>query len=125
MIVQPKFGKNQLLETAALSEIVGMQVPGLNSMFVSAEIKFKKIKEKPFFLIKNLDKRFGLVNILVQTYNSESHLSTIYRPKFVEIPKIKYIKKNIDIKQNEFKNCKALIIGGSRGFIIFTYKLYR
>ena len=118
-----KFGENLLIETAALSEIVGMQVPGLNSLFISAHIKYEKKKEKPYFLIENLDKRFGLVNLLVRAYNSKCKLSAVYRPEIVDVPKIKYINKNIKIEKNEFKNCKALIIGGSRGLGAWVAKI--
>ena len=107
--------KNLLYDIISLSEIVGMRTPGLNSIFGALAIKIEDNKKNTFFILNKKDKRIGLVDIKVIGKVINAKIKAFYRPSLKDIPSCKKIRKSLNIKKNEFKYCKALIIGGSRG----------
>ena len=116
-----KIGFIQLAEILSFSRIVGMHSPGLNSIF--SELNFynhTSHNNDIFFKVKSLDERFNIVNIESIGPNFISNIRAFYRPIQVNQKKISEIKK--DLKKNEFKDFRALVIGASRGLGEFTAK---
>jgi hypothetical protein len=107
------FGLNTCCEIVVLSEIVGMQTPGLNSLFIGGQIFFNKAEGMPHFQIKNVDNRINLVKIDVIGCSIKANLKAILLPALMPSLQIGEIVKHVS--KDEFKNINALIIGGSRG----------
>ena len=113
--------KNICCEIASISEIIGMHAPGLHSLLLSAKINFQISKEVPNFDIKDLDKRFKLLNIVINNSSLICQISALLRQKPANGPLIIDLKKKVH--NSEFKNIRALVIGGSRGLGESTAKI--
>tara|TARA_B100000780_G_C21118411_1_gene452769 strand:- start:537 stop:1940 length:1404 start_codon:yes stop_codon:yes gene_type:complete len=100
-------------EIAAISEIIGMQAPGLHSLFLSANINFQRNKSDPSFSIEHIDERFDLLKILVNGSSLICKIDAFIRQKPTFGPSL--IDLQSKVNNSEFSNIKALIIGGSRG----------
>lgn len=110
-----KIGCHTVYEVALLSNIVGMQVPGLYSLFISASIELISHKNivSPFFKLDSIDHRFGIVHLEYFGNNISGKLKTLERPHY-KIKKCSEIKQKIP-KPLTLKGKKILIVGGSRG----------
>jgi hypothetical protein len=102
-------------EISLLSNIVGMQIPGLHSLFVECEIFLfdEKICSNPYYRIIKKDERFGLINLEYMGCNLRSKMTTFVRPHY-QPETIDEISKKIS-KSIDLRNRKMLVIGGSRG----------
>ena len=102
-------------EISLLSNIVGMQVPGLHSLFLECEIFLfdDKICGNPYYQIMKKDERFGLINLEYVGRNLRSRISTIERP-YYQPKTIDEISKKVPNSINLW-NRRILVIGGSRG----------
>ena len=107
------YGKGTLCEFLTISEIVGMEIPGLNSLFLGLNIVFKNNNCIPILKITKIDSRFKILNILIKTPGLTSEIEACFRPEVTQRSKIKIIKKLV--RANEFTKVRALIVGGSRG----------
>jgi len=107
------FGIATACEIGALSQIVGMECPGLHSMYVSLAIEIKKTSNRSFFSVEKADERVKLLTISVQGNALLGKIEAIYRPKPATNLNISEI--SVYVVNNEFKNIRALVIGGSRG----------
>ena len=116
-----RYGANLTLELAATSEIVGMQCPGLHSLFSSIDVVFKEIDGKSHFYLTNFDQRFNKVSIAVHGHSLLASIDAFFRPPPSDGESFTAISKMVDA--NEFKKVNALIIGGSRGIGAVTAKL--
>jgi len=108
----------------SLTKLVGMKCPGLNSLFSSFKIKFKKALKTNkliYYSLNNYDNRFSLYDINIFSENFNGNIIAFNRPVSVSQPSYSYLKPLV--KQNEFKNQRALVIGGSRGLGEMTAKL--
>jgi hypothetical protein len=108
-------------EIASTSEIVGMQIPGLNSLFLSINGYFSARQENPSVEVEGVDLRFGLLKIKAQGRYLKCQIEALYRPQSPNMPHINTLKYLVN--SNEFSSVKALIIGGSRGLGELTAKL--
>lgn len=110
-----KLGENIVYEISILSNIVGMQLPGLNSLFSSCSITFVNSigYKKPFFKLINYDDRFRLINITYTGKNIEANIDAFERPVY-EPKNCSFIKTLIP-KTLTLKGKKILVVGGSRG----------
>ena len=108
-------GDNTVYEVSILSNIVGMQVPGLHSLFSKLEISFIDHPGciTPFYQVTKKDERFGLIELEYTGSNFTSKIVAFERPHY-ESKKCSEIKELIPALKN-LKNKKILIIGGSRG----------
>ena len=129
--------KDQISILLASSRIVGMKVPGLNSLFY--KLQLSKTKNKYSYKIKyevsEFDIRVKMINIDLQANNMNGHINSFIRPESKKQENFSKIIKLI--KKNNFKNQRAFIVGGSRGLgevttkilsagsakILFTYNL--
>jgi len=102
-------------EICLLSNIVGMQVPGLHSLFLECEIFLfdEKICGNPYYQIINKDERFGIINLEYVGCQLRSKMTTIERPHY-QPKSIDAISKKVP-KSIDLRNRKILVIGGSRG----------
>jgi len=119
--ISEKYCKNVCCELASISEIIGMHAPGLHSLLLSAKIDFQISKEVPNFAIKDLHKKFKLLTIAINTSSLACQISALLPQKPANGPLIIDLKEKVH--NSEFKNIKALIIGGSRGLGESTAKL--
>ena len=117
------YGDSRVIELAITSEIIGMQIPGLNSLFLEIKGSFfdTAYKQKSFFKIKEFSKRFGIVKLLFQGKYLKCEMVSFFRTSFKNIFNTKNFFKSSS--PNNFTNINALIIGGSRGLGELTAKL--
>ena len=108
-------GLARVYEIALLSNFVGMQVPGLNSLFSDCSLKLQKFSNssKPHFELINYDKRFNLLKIKYSGTNIDADIIAFERPSYV--PKsILEIRKVIPQDLN-LSGLRMLVVGGSSG----------
>ena len=115
-------GINTVFEICLLSYIIGMQVPGLNSIFSSVKIIINRQNNNNLLNLDLLDSRFGFANLSYFGNNINAKLKAFFRPSPINLPSVKYIEKKIKKKIN-LENINILIIGGSRGIGAWITKL--
>jgi len=110
-----KIGANRVYEISLLSNIVGMQIPGLHSLFLSAVIEFgnNNILICPFFRVDKIDRRFGIIDLEYFGNNLTCRLKALERPHY-KTRTCSEIKGKIP-RSLVLDRKKILIIGGSRG----------
>ena len=112
-----------ICEIGCLSAIVGMQLPGLHSIFVSLKIDLSNLDQRTINAVEIIkaDNRFNIVDIKASSENITSIMRAIVRPKPI-----------IGLSSNELKgllafekkfNKKILVIGGSRGLGSIVVKI--
>ncbi len=107
-----------------LTGIVGMKCPGLNSLFSSFKLNFKSSelpKKTMIFEVNNYDSRFSLYDINVSSDTFSGNIIAFNRPK--SVLQSNYNSYKSLVKEDEFANQTALIIGGSRGIGEITAKI--
>lgn len=104
----------QISSLLMCSYIVGMECPGLNSIFSSLKLRWDMLSnEKISFFTKSFDNRLPLVNIKILGTGINGEIVSIIRPKIINQPNLISLRKFV--KPNDFINVRALVIGGSRG----------
>ena len=100
-------------EIATISEVIGMQVPGLHSMLLSLDIAFAYQDCIPSFSVKDVHEKFNILRLAIDGQSLSSEVKALLRPKSPQgISLLSYKHK---VKPLEFEAVRALIIGGSRG----------
>ena len=113
-LLSKKIGIGIISQIASNSEIVGMQLPGKYSIFTKLSINFRNIIDTKYKAkLISYNNRLGIVKINCIYKNIDTFITAYFRPKPFKPLECKNI--NVKLKSNEFKNIKALIIGGSRG----------
>jgi MaoC dehydratase-like protein len=129
-------GRDFVVMLANLSAIIGMYVPGLNSIFVSAKIRFQEIGVDKSIHINKIDERFSLVELQANNGNMKTQLRAIFRARPIEILGAGEMLSSIP-ETSLFLGKRVLIIGGTRGLgghfskilalmganVFFTYNL--
>jgi hypothetical protein len=114
-------GPSLVCQLGCLSAVVGMQVPGLHSIFVSAAVDLRQGNDVQFVDIVRTDSRFGLVDLEVQSVGIRSKVRAIVRPKPTVSSTLGHLEKEVD---SEFAaGQKVLVIGGSRGLGLCVVKI--
>lgn len=116
-----QYGKATACELALLSEIVGMQVPGLNSLFLSVQVDFSENQDAKLFKIAKSDSRYETMELAVTASTLRGVAQVVFRPSPQKTQSIDELRKRV--KKGEFGNANALIIGGSRGLGEIVAKL--
>jgi hypothetical protein len=108
-------GLARVYEIAILSNFVGMQVPGLNSLFSECSLKLQKLSNssKPHFELINYDKRFKLLKAKYIGTHIDADIAAFERP-FYAPKSILEIKKIIPQDLN-LSGLRMLVVGGSNG----------
>ncbi len=112
------FESSQISQILASTRVVGMKCPGLHSIFsrISLEFPIDKREEIPSqldYFEEHKDKRVQIMKIGVKSSDMNGCLDTFFRPTPVAQPSYHEICDKV--KNNEFSDQRALIIGGSRG----------
>ena len=115
---------NQIASLLSTTRIVGMKCPGLHSIYSSLECHFEELDNKTpniSYKVKKMHKGSGQILINIESSIINGTIKAFRRPQ-----QVKQIRFN-EMKQlgfkGDFKNQKALIIGGSRGLGEVTAKI--
>lgn len=108
-----RYGIERACEIAMVSEIVGMQVPGLHSLFLAFSAEFRQANGEHVFSIAKHDSRFETLSLAIDSVTFKGMAKVVFRPTIK--PPLSMEQLSAFVKKDEFKNIKALIVGGSRG----------
>lgn len=105
----------ELLDLLAITRLVGMELPGENSIFANFEIKRRNLPglRDVFFQVKDFDSRFNMLVLAVKSYSWSGRIRAFFRePSLKRVDSIKLDPKlNIEVPTGR----RCLILGGSRG----------
>lgn len=114
-------------EIAACSYVVGMEVPGLQSMFSGLELTITaghaswEPRTALRYRVSGHDERFQKIRIAVSGRSVDGSLDAFVRPPPVQQAKMSVVSQRV--VRAEFVGMNALIIGGSRGLGEATAKI--
>ena len=119
-------GAATVAEIAASSYVVGMEAPGLHSMFSKLDVTLLDITEPVpraalHYSVTYVDERFRKLRIAVEGRAVQGFLEA-----FVRVPPVRQASMEVVAKfvhPGEFAGMNALVIGGSRGLGALTAKL--
>ncbi|MCP4609787.1 MAG: SDR family NAD(P)-dependent oxidoreductase [Planctomycetes bacterium] len=114
----------QIAEILATTRLVGMECPGLHSVYYGLDLVFSMKTEVSQMLnweVSAYDKRFSSILMNIETSGMRGTIKAFFRPIPQEQVSFKRLHKQIDT--DEFTGQKALIIGGSRGLGEVTAKI--
>lgn len=116
-------GVNAVRDMMTMSTLVGMECPGLNSLFANFSIELYSGTQSDGlkYAVSNTDTRFRLISMEIDGRSISGSISAFMRMPPTQQAKVSSIRERI--KQNEFDKQNALIIGGSRGLGEVTAKI--
>lgn len=124
----PKLAQNmpqdQIAVFLAMTRLVGMECPGLNSIFSAFDIEFTrtpKVYDRLQYAVKKIDARFSRIAINLECDAVSGSITAFYRPSPAPQLAFDEVKRKFD--DDIFAGQRALIIGGSRGLGEATAKL--
>jgi len=114
----------QIAQLLATTRLVGMNCPGLHSIYSKLDLTFEETTEKKHVLthkVTKVHKQYNKVIQKVTSLNMTGLVTAFLRPP----PQQQICFNNLDQKINrtEFINQRALVIGGSRGLGEVTAKV--
>lgn len=122
---------HQLARVIACTRIVGMECPGLNSIFAGIRLNFnvggdsgnveKVAQNEMRYAVSYQDARVQMLKIDVHSNGMTGTLDTFLRPTPVKQPD--YARVCTTVANDRFSSQRALVIGGSRGVGETTAKL--
>ncbi|MBM4202692.1 MAG: SDR family NAD(P)-dependent oxidoreductase [Gammaproteobacteria bacterium] len=116
------WGEQLLASITLLSTIVGMEWPGLNSLFVEAKIDFRKsdLNDLNFSVLRS-DPERGFTIISVSAPDIDATLMAFFRPP----PVVQASAKELATKvmHGEFSGVRAIVVGASKGLGEIAAKL--
>lgn len=115
------YGEGNLVELAATSEYVGMQIPGLNSLYLRIAGDFIGHNKSSKIKVQKIDKRFKIIKLIFKGKYLNAKINIFYSVTHAQMPRIDDFSKLVKFKN--YNSVKALIIGGSRGLGEVTAKL--
>jgi MaoC like domain len=116
------YGRQTINEIAALSYVVGMEVPGTNSLFSSLRVDLMPVPDVPtLFSVVDGDERFNRLAINVTGHTLQAEIEAFYRPPPMRMPASADLINRV--RSGEHAGVCALVIGGSRGLGEITAKL--
>lgn len=98
----------------AFSRLVGMSVPGLNSIFTGMDMKFGSQYRGPlnWKVVRHISPKLP-IKVVLKAHDFSAEINSFFRPPPTKQASIKEIKRVIE--PHIFTGQRALIIGGSRG----------
>lgn len=114
----------QMAELLALTRIVGMECPGLNSVFSGFSLgrdDSRASDPSMSYSVDRYDARFSNIVLSVHGPSMKGKLNVFYRPPIKQQPA--YHEIATLIVPGEFSGMRALVVGGSRGLGEVTAKL--
>jgi len=120
------FGETCVATLSALSTLVGMVCPGLNSIFSSFSIEFSDHRNPNdagglAFEVRDVDERFRMVEMVVSAPEVSGTVTAFVRQPPVTQQSVKELLPLIFPK--EFSGTTALIVGGSRGLGVLVARM--
>jgi NAD(P)-dependent dehydrogenase (short-subunit alcohol dehydrogenase family) len=108
---------------ATLSRLVGMECPGLHSLFMGAQLVLGQDDQRNdvHFAVREVDKRFQLIRMAIKGAGLDGLITARFRAKPVVQPALAEIAQYV--APGEFSGQTPLIIGGSRGLGELTAKI--
>lgn len=119
-----RLGAAAVAESAACSYVVGMEAPGLHSMFSKLELNFAEPSLQVAALqyeVVRVDERFRKCRVSVQGTALSGTLEAFVRMPPVKQSSLMELKRVVHA--GEFAGVRALVVGGSRGLGELTAKL--
>ena len=114
----------QLAEILASTRLVGMECPGLHSLYSKLDLDFTHSDSSAMKLnyrVKDLDPRFSMINIQIGGPRMTGDIKAFIRPAPQCQPSFCEIQQ--EILQHAFLGRRAFVVGGSRGIGEVTAKL--
>ena len=107
-----------LAELLAMTRIVGMECPGLHSVFAGLDLRRRQPDDQPGELaidwsVSRASSKYSIVDLAIRGPNFEGTLGTFYRPPPQEGPT--RVQVEAAVRSSEFHGQRALVVGGSRG----------
>lgn len=120
-----KVPESQCATILGTTSIVGMQCPGLNSVYARLTLDLDTDCSAPVsqldYRVENIDPRFARVIMAVSNSAATGEIEAFFRPAPAEQASFSEIRTLV--QKNQFAAQHALIIGGSRGLGEVTAKL--
>jgi NAD(P)-dependent dehydrogenase (short-subunit alcohol dehydrogenase family)/acyl dehydratase len=115
-------GAQRVAALIALSRLVGMECPGLHSLFSGFSVELRDDAETSLtYRVASADERFRLLNIEVSGLGIQGSVEAFARHPPIPQPTMDQLASSV--KADEFAGHRVLIIGGSRGLGELTAKL--
>lgn len=113
----------QLAQLLATTRLVGMECPGLHSLYSSHDLQFDERggPAELTYQITRADNRFSMLWMRVQGPSMQGTITAFARPRPAEQFDLPAISRMVD--RGEFAGQRALVIGGSRGLGEVTAKI--
>ena len=119
------FGLNAVAALACSSCLVGMEIPGLHSMYLGLNLILvgdkTSVGDGLDYQARVVSARFGAVRIEIWGVGVQGTLEVLRRPPPAKQPDMDQVRSLI--APDEFQGTRALIIGGSRGLGELTAKI--
>lgn len=106
----------QLAALLATTRLVGMECPGLHSLYSAMNVTFDKVASgapEMNFRVESADPRFGLLRLAVQGPGFHGKLMAFLRPAPCRQAGVHELARLVE--EGEFAAQRAVVIGGSRG----------
>ena len=116
-------GVEQVAALLCLSQLVGMECPGLHSLLSGFAIEFSAEPSPPSlqYLVASIDQRFRLLKMDVAGLGIRGRVEAFARHP--PVPQVGMEEVSSVVDRNEFAGQHALVVGGSRGLGEVTAKL--
>jgi acyl dehydratase len=115
-------GAHRLRGLAALSRLVGMECPGLHSVFGSIRVELTGEDDSEIdYRVESFDQRFNMLGIAINGAGLKGKVQAFLRPKPVRQPSATEVAGLV--VEGAYAGHHALIVGGSRGLGELTAKL--
>ena len=102
----------QIAELLATTRIVGMQCPGLHSIFAGLRLEASAGPDIPTYQVSSDAKRFSVLKLGVDGPSLAGTIEAFYRPPPMAI---EHATIRGRVAPNEFAGRRAFVVGGSRG----------
>jgi acyl dehydratase/NAD(P)-dependent dehydrogenase (short-subunit alcohol dehydrogenase family) len=118
----PLAGAHRLRGLAALSRLVGMECPGLHSIFASIRVELTDENDREVdYHVESVDPRFNMLGVAIDGAGLRGRVRAFLRPKPVRQPSAAAMAELVT--EEAYAGHHALIVGGSRGLGELTAKL--
>jgi NAD(P)-dependent dehydrogenase (short-subunit alcohol dehydrogenase family) len=107
----------QVATLLATTRIVGMECPGLHSIYTELNLVFEPLASDPrgelTYRVSKADRRFKFLTIAVQGPGVRGHIGAIVRPAPVD--QLGFSEARALVDPSRFVGQRAIVVGGSRG----------
>ncbi len=118
----PLVGAHRLRGLAALSRLVGMECPGLHSIFASIRVELTDEDDREVeYRVESVNPRSNMVKVAIDGAALKGRVQAFLRPKPVRQPSASTVAQLV--ADGAYAGHHALIVGGSRGLGELTAKL--